>query len=91
MLTHETGKRFHGFCGDARPSYNIGEDTMIKLTKLNKNNDETFILNCELIETIEERPDTTIRLVNGKHFVVAESSAEVVSKVVAFKRSIYGR
>ncbi len=64
---------------------------MIKLTKLNKKNDETFILNCELIETIEERPDTTIRLVNGKHFVVAESSAEVVSKVVAFKRNIYGR
>ncbi len=63
---------------------------MIKLTKLNKNNDETFILNCELIETIEERPDTTIRLVNGKHFVVAESAPEVVSKVVAFKRSIYG-
>ena len=43
----------------------------------------------ELIETIEERPDTTIRLVNGKHFVVAESAAEVISKVVTFKRSIY--
>lgn len=64
---------------------------MIKLTKLNKNNNETFILNCELIETIEERPDTTIRLLNGKHFVVAESSAEVITKVVAFKRSIYSR
>ncbi len=68
-----------------------GDDFMIKLTKLNKNNNETFILNCELIETIEERPDTTIRLVNGKHFVVAESAAEVISKVVAFKRSLYGR
>ncbi|MBR0597537.1 flagellar FlbD family protein [Sinanaerobacter chloroacetimidivorans] len=62
---------------------------MITLTKLNKTNDEKFILNCELIETIEERPDTTIRLVNGKHFVVAESCGEVVSKVVAYKRSIY--
>jgi flagellar protein FlbD len=62
---------------------------MIVLTKLNKSNDESFILNCELIETIEERPDTTIRLVNGKHFVVAESTGEVISKVVAFKRSIY--
>lgn len=64
---------------------------MITLTKLNKAHDEHFILNCDLIETIEERPDTTIRLVNGKHFVVAETSAEVISKVVAFKRSIYGR
>lgn len=64
---------------------------MIKLTKLNKSNNETFILNCDLIETIEERPDTTITLVNGKHFVVAEGAADVISKVVAYKRSIYGR
>lgn len=64
---------------------------MITLTKLNKNNNETFILNCDLIETIEERPDTTIRLVNGKHFVVAESSAEVISKTITYKRSIYSR
>jgi len=64
---------------------------MIKLTKLNKSNNETFILNCELIETIEERPDTTITLLNGKHFVVAESAADVISKVITYKRSIYGR
>lgn len=62
---------------------------MITLTKLNKANDEKFILNCEMIETIEDRPDTTIRLSNGKHFVVAESTAEVISKVIAYKRSIY--
>ena len=42
---------------------------MITLTKLNKAGDEQYILNCDLIETIEERPDTTIRLINGKHFV----------------------
>lgn len=62
---------------------------MITLTKLNKAGDEQYILNCDLIETIEERPDTTIRLINGKHFVVAESAAEVVSKIIAYKRSIY--
>lgn len=63
---------------------------MIELTKLNKTGDEKFILNCDLIETIEERPDTTIRLVNGKHFVVTESAAEVVSRVVMFKKEITG-
>lgn len=61
---------------------------MITLTKLDRSNIETFVLNCDLIEIIEERPDTTIRLFNGKHFVVAESSSEVVAKIVAFKRSI---
>jgi len=74
--------------GENRPEREID---MIKLTKLKKSNNETFILNCELIETIEERPDTTITLVNGKHFVVAESAADVISKVITFKRSIYGR
>ncbi len=62
---------------------------MITLTKLDRSNKETFVLNCDLIEIIEERPDTTIRLVNGKHFVVSESALEVVEKIVAFKRSIY--
>lgn len=62
---------------------------MIVLTKLNKAGDDRFILNSELIETIEEKPDTIIRLVNGKHFVVAESAAEVVKKIVAYKRRIY--
>lgn len=64
---------------------------MIELTRLNKQKNEKFILNSELIETIEEKPDTTIRLVNGKNIVVVESSAQVVSKVLAYKRSIYGR
>ncbi len=62
---------------------------MITLTKLNKASDETYILNSDLIETIEERPDTIIRLVNGKHFVVAESAEEVVARITAYKRSIY--
>lgn len=62
---------------------------MITLTKLTKTGDEKYVLNSDLIETIEERPDTIIRLVNGKHFIVAESSAEVISKVIAYKRNIY--
>lgn len=64
---------------------------MITLTKLKKSGDEKFVLNCELIEVIEETPDTRIRLMNGRTYVVAESTAEVISKVVTFKRSIYSR
>jgi len=62
---------------------------MITLTKLDKTRNETFVLNCDLIEIIEERPDTTIRLTNGKHFVVAESAEEVIAKIIAFRRSYY--
>lgn len=64
---------------------------MITLTRLNRNKQEPFYLNCELIETVEERPDTTIKLLNGKTYVVAEGAQEVIQKVIQFKRTIYGR
>lgn len=34
---------------------------------------EAFVLNCDLIETIMENPDTTTTLTNGKHLIVRES------------------
>ncbi len=61
---------------------------MITLTKLNK---QEFILNADLIETIEETPDTTIRLTNGKLYIVLESVNEVVSKAMKYYRQIYSR
>ena len=64
---------------------------MIELTRLNKQKNEKFILNCEIIEIIEEKPDTTIRLMNGKHYVVTESSAQVLAKIIAYKRNIFSR
>lgn len=59
---------------------------MITLTKLNN---ESFILNSDLIEVIEERPDTTIRISSGEYFLVAESAAEVVKKIISYKRKLY--
>ena len=56
---------------------------MISLTRLNNN---AFVLNCELIRTIEERPDTTITLVTGEHIVVRESMKEVVGRVIDYGR-----
>ena len=59
---------------------------MILLKKLNG---EEFILNCDLIETIMDNPDTTILLTNGKHLSVRESKEEVVDKVVEFRREAF--
>jgi len=60
---------------------------MIVLTKLN---DAPFVLNDDLIETIEENPDTTIRLTSKNIVIVRESMLEVVTKVVAFRRETNG-
>ncbi|MFB0921268.1 MAG: flagellar FlbD family protein [Oscillospiraceae bacterium] len=60
---------------------------MIVVTKLN---DTPFILNDDLIETIEETPDTTIRLTNKNYIIVKESMMEVVARVIAFRKEING-
>ncbi|MEM1446480.1 MAG: flagellar FlbD family protein [Planctomycetota bacterium] len=58
---------------------------MIRLTRLN---DRPFVLNAELIRTVEEKPDTTITLVNGDHFIVKESMEQVVERTVDYGRSL---
>jgi len=58
---------------------------MIELTKLN---DAPFVLNSDLIETIEENPDTTIKLTTKNLIIVKESMMNVVNKVIEYRRLI---
>jgi flagellar protein FlbD len=60
---------------------------MIKLTKF-KTRDHEFVLNAELIETIEETPDTVITLTTNKKLLVEESMDEVVRRVMDYRRSL---
>lgn len=59
---------------------------MITLTRLNE---EQFVLNAELIKTVEESPDTVITLTNGNKYIVKESANDVVEAVVEYKRNIF--
>ena len=59
---------------------------MIYLTKLNG---EPFGLNDDLIETISENPDTTIKLFNDKLYIVRETMDEVVDKIKNYKRFVF--
>ena len=61
---------------------------MIHLTRLN---DMKFTLNAELIETIEEVPDTVITLINGKKLFVKESRQNVVSLVKSYKKEVFSQ
>lgn len=60
---------------------------MIELTFFNNS---VFYLNCELLEKIEANPDTVITLTNNKKFVVKESPEEIIERIIAYKKSIYG-
>ena len=61
---------------------------MIKVTRF-KSQDHDMILNAELIETIEETPDTVITLTSGKKLIVEETMDEIVRKVMDYKRTLY--
>jgi len=61
---------------------------MIKLTNLKQ---KEFILNADLIMTIEDMPDTKVTLTNGKVFVVKETVSQVIEQATAYYRSIYSR
>jgi flagellar protein FlbD len=58
---------------------------MIELTRINH---LPLVLNSDLIEHIEATPDTVVSLTNGQKLIVLESIAEVVRRVVEFRRSI---
>ena len=57
---------------------------MIKLTRLGG---EPFILNAELIQYVEARPDTFITLTNGQRLVVVESMDEVLRRAVQYQQA----
>jgi len=61
------------------------KNIMIKLTRLNGS---VYVLNSDLIETVEATPDTVITTVDGKRYVCRESVDEVIRKVVEFEGSI---
>ena len=57
---------------------------MIKLTHLGG---EPFILNAELIQYVEARPDTFITLTTGQRLVVTETMDEVLRRAVLYQQA----
>lgn len=58
---------------------------MITLTRLNG---QPFVINVELVRTVEERPDTTITLTTGDRVLVKESMTEVVERAIDYGRRL---
>ena len=61
---------------------------MIDVTRMN---DTTLTINCDLIETVEETPDTVITLTTGRKIIVKESRQDIKNLVKLFKKDIYTR
>ena len=57
---------------------------MIRLTRLGG---EAFVLNADLIQYVEQRPDTFVTLTTGERIVVAESMDEVLRRAVTYQQA----
>jgi len=58
--------------------YRKGNEEMIEVTKINGSK---LLVNTNLIETVEETPDTVITLTDGKKIIIKESRHEVKNLV----------
>ena len=58
---------------------------MIFVTKLNG---QSYLLNNRLIESAEEKPDTTITMTGGKIVIIKESLDELRDKIIEFESDI---
>lgn len=64
----------------------LWRNRMIELTRYN---DIKFTVNADIIEFVEETPDTVISLTTGKKIIVKESRQEVTNLVISYKKAIY--
>lgn len=58
---------------------------MIEVTKLNG---MKLSINADLIELVEETPDTVISMTTGRKIIVKESRQDVENLVILYKRKI---
>jgi flagellar protein FlbD len=61
---------------------------VIEVTRLN---DSKLLVNADLIEKVEEAPDTVITLTSGTKIIVKESRQEVRNLVILYKKEIFSR
>jgi len=66
---------------------NQGERHVITLHRLNR---QEFVLNADLIETLEATPDTLITLTDGKKLLVPDKIADIVASVVTYRQLCNG-
>jgi flagellar protein FlbD len=66
--------------------FNSRRRIMIEVTKLN---DKKVLINADLIEMVEETPDTVITFTTGKKIIVKESRQDIKNLVISYKKEFF--
>ena len=65
-----------------------GENSRIEVTKING---VKVLVNPDLIELVEETPDTVLTLTTGRKIIVKESRQEIKNLVILYRKDIFAR
>ena len=60
----------------------------MELIRVTRISGEEFVLNAELIQYVEARPDTIITLVSKERVIVKESLDEIIRRVIEYGRAL---
>lgn len=66
--------------------YGNGRENMIEVTRLN---DTKVLINPDLIEFVEETPDTVVTFTTGRKIIVKESRQEIKNLVKLYRKDIF--
>lgn len=61
----------------------------IKVIEVTKINDQKVLINPDLIELVQETPDTVISFTTGRKIIVKESRQEVKNLVKLYRKDIF--
>ena len=64
----------------------MGERYMIEVTKINGTK---VLINPDLMELVEETPDTVIAFTTGRKIIVKESRQEIKNLVKSYRKDIF--
>jgi len=59
---------------------------MIEVTKMNG---QKLLINPDLMESVEETPDTVVSLTTGRKIIIKESRQEVKNLVKSYRKDIF--
>lgn len=65
-----------------------GVNSMIEVTKING---VKVLVNPDLIELVEETPDTVLTLTTGRKIIVKESRQEIKNLVILYRKDIFAK
>ena len=72
-------------------SVRVGSECFSYVEEVTKINGVRVLVNPDLIELVEETPDTVLTLTTGKKIIVKESRQEIKNLVILYRKDIFAR